>query len=92
MSEAHVTSVVTTKLFHEDLTRVSSKRVLKQVAQALINLASFPDMGRVAQSPSITGRFGEGVRTLVCSSYLLVYRHTEDAVEALALYPARIVR
>ena len=49
-------------------------------------------MGRVAQSPSITGRFGEGVRTLVCGSYLLVYRHTEDAVEALALYPARIVR
>jgi plasmid stabilization system protein ParE len=84
--------VATTELFHEDLARVSSKRVLKLVAQALINLAAFPDMGRVARSPSLTSRFGEGVRTLVCGKYLLVYRHAEDAVQALALYPARIVR
>jgi hypothetical protein len=49
-------------------------------------------MGRVAQSPSLTSRFGEGVRTLVCGKYLLVYRHAEGVVQALALYPARIVR
>lgn len=84
--------VVTTELFHEDLARVPSKRVLKQAAQALVNLAAFPDMGRVAQSPTLTSRFGEGVRTLVCGTYLLVYRHTEDVVQVLALYPARVVR
>jgi len=78
--------------FMDDVRQTGSATMAQHARRLLDDLAAFPDMGRVAQSPSITGRFDEGVRTLVCGSYLLVYRHEGDAVQALALYPARIVR
>lgn len=78
--------------FMDDVRQSGSAAVAQHARRLLDNLAAFPDMGRVAQSPSITSRFGEGVRTLVCGKYLLVYRHAEGVVQALALYPARIVR
>jgi plasmid stabilization system protein ParE len=76
----------------DDVRQSGSAAEAQHARRLLDNLAAFPDMGRVAQSPSITSRFGEGVRTLVCGKYLLVYRHAEGVVQALALYPARIVR
>jgi plasmid stabilization system protein ParE len=76
----------------DDVRQSGSAAVAQHARRLLDNLAAFPDMGRVAQSPSITSRFGEGVRTLVCGKYLLVYRHAEGVVQALALYPARAVR
>ena len=78
--------------FMDDVRQSGSAAVAQHARRLLDNLAAFPDIGRVAQSPSITSRFGEGVRTLVCGKYLLVYRHAEGVVQALALYPARIVR
>lgn len=78
--------------FMDDVRQSGSAAVAQHARRLLDNLAAFPDMGRVAQSPSITSRFGEGVRTLVCGKYLLVYRHAEGVVQALALYLARIVR
>lgn len=78
--------------FMDDVRQSGSAAEAQHARRLLDNLAAFPDMGRVAQSPSITSRFGEGVRTLVCGKYLLVYRHAEGVVQALALYPARIVR
>lgn len=78
--------------FMDDVRQSGSAAVAQHARRLLDNLAAFPDMWRVAQSPSITSRFGEGVRTLVCGKYLLVYRHAEGVVQALALYPARIVR
>lgn len=78
--------------FMDDVRQSGSAAVAQHARRLLDNLAAFPDMGRVAQNPSITSRFGEGVRTLVCGKYLLVYRHAEGVVQALALYPARIVR
>lgn len=83
--------VVTSNAFNDDLASVTSIRLLQKVAQQLVALASFPDMGRVAESQTLVGRFGEGVRTLVCGNYLLVYVHEDDTVKALALYPARLV-
>ena len=73
--------------FMDDVRQSGSAAVAQHARRLLDNLAAFPDMGRVAQSPSITSRFGEGVRTLVCGKYLLVYRHAEGVVQALALYP-----
>lgn len=84
--------VATTELFYENLAGITSSRVLKQVAGFLVSLATFPDMGKLAQSVTLTSRFGEDIRTLVCGSYLLVYRHTGKTVCVLALYPARLVR
>lgn len=76
----------------EDVREIQSSSVALHARKLLAQLATFPDMGRVVQSPTLRGRFGEGVRTLVCGNYLLVYSHEKDVVKALALYPARMVR
>ena len=85
------TQVVVSNLFYDALKEVKSKRTLDDIARKLELLASFPDMGRMATSASVTSRFGNGVRTLVCGNCVLVYRHSEEVVHVLALYPARLV-
>lgn len=78
--------------FMDDVAQINSAAVAQRARKLIDHLSSFPDMGRITQSPTLSSRFGEGTRTLVCGNYLLVYRHTEEAIQVLALYPARLVR
>ena len=85
-------TVVATNLFYDTLDEIRSLHTLDQIARNLELLSSFPDLGQLATSPSLTSRFGKRIRTLVCGSYILVYRHESDDVEVLALFPAKLVR
>ena len=84
--------IVLSQRFMDDVSDTNSTRIALRARKQIEQLAMFPDMGRHAQSPSLVNRFGRDMRTLVCSSYLIVYRHADDAVEVLALWPARLVR
>ncbi len=83
--------VVVSNLFFDALKEVKSQRTLDDIARKLELLASFPDMGRMAASVFVTSCFGNDVRTLVCGNCVLVYCHSDDIVQVLALYPARLV-
>ncbi len=85
------TKVFISKLFFDALDEVRSQRTLDEVARKLQLLASFPDMGRISTSLSITSHFGDNVRTLTCGNYVLVYSHEADVVNVLALHPARLI-
>ena len=84
--------IVLFERFLGDMSNINSFAVVQHVRKLLDNLASFPNMGRAAESRTLVGRFGEGVRTLVCGNYLFVYVYEGDVVKVLALYPARLVR
>jgi len=71
--------------FVSSLATVTSPRVLERIRRVLEDLRSFPDMGSTDVRPCLARRYGEGLRKISVASLVIVYRHTADAVEVLAL-------
>lgn len=75
--------------FNEDLALIYSGTLLNRIHtvlnQLLNQLLQFPDMGSPNVRPSLIQQYGEGIRTLSLSSFVLVYRHRDEVVDVPAL-------
>ena len=71
--------------FVEALAGVSSDRVLARIRVALDGLAAFPEMGSPLVRCSIANLYGEGLRQIPISSFLVVYRYDGEFVDVLTL-------
>ena len=71
--------------FVEALAEVYSERVLAGIEMALNSLKLFPESGSPRVRQSLTARYGEGLRQLVVSRFVIVYRYRQNTVDVLAL-------
>ncbi len=71
--------------FLEGLADVYSDRVLARVRMALEGLRAFPEMGSPLVRRSVVNLYGEGLRQIPISSFLIVYRYDGEFVDVLAL-------
>ena len=71
--------------FVEALAEVYSDRVLSRIRSALDGLATFPEMGSENVRRCLRVRYGEGLRQIAVSTFLIVYRYDGSTVDVLAL-------
>ena len=67
------------------LSGVYSERVLDQIKKSVELLADFPEIGSVNVRKSLVNRYGSGIRKLVVSTFIIVYRYEDGVVDVLAL-------
>lgn len=73
------------------LATVYSQRVLDQIRQYVILLETSPEIGSANVRQSLKDRFGEGIRKIPISTFVIVYRFDGETVDVLALvYGPRI--
>ena len=71
--------------FVEALAGIYSDRLLTRIRDALRNLPEFPEMGTTNVRTCLTRRYGEGLRQIPISTFLIVYRYDGQSVDVLAL-------
>ena len=67
------------------LAEVYSDRVLSRIRDALSNLGAFPEMGSANVRSCLRNRYGDGLRQIPISTFLIVYRYDGSSVDVLAL-------
>jgi plasmid stabilization system protein ParE len=78
--------------FISDISPISSERVLAELRRVLELLQSFPEMGSSNVRESLKMRFGEGIRKIVVSRFVVIYRIGGNAVDILAcVYGPRVL-
>lgn len=71
--------------FTDALTEICSDVLPLRIYSAASSLATFPDSGSPLARKSLDERYGEGIRQLPVSRFVIVYRHVGDTVDVLAL-------
>ena len=71
--------------FVSALGEVYSDRVLARIRDVLSNLQAFPEMGSPRVRACLTNLYGEGLRQIAISTFLIVYRYDGETVDVLAL-------
>ncbi|HJA29500.1 type II toxin-antitoxin system RelE/ParE family toxin [Thermophilibacter provencensis] len=71
--------------FSAGLADIYSERVLGRIWDALNNLQSFPEMGSARVRRCLTDQYGEELRQIPISTFLIVYRYDGRVVDVLAL-------
>lgn len=67
------------------LAEIYSDRLLDHVQHLLELLASNPEMGSANVRQSLVDRYGQGIRKIPVSTFVIVYRICEEHVDVLAL-------
>ena len=71
--------------FSASLADIYSERVLGRIWDALNNLRSFPEMGSARVRRCLIDQYGEGLRQIPISTFLIVYRYDGRVVDVLSL-------
>ena len=71
--------------FTHGLARVYSDRVLDHVRNLVSLLPDNPELGSANVRQSLIDRYGEGIRKIPVSNFVIVYRVSGDYVDVLAL-------
>ena len=71
--------------FVEALSNISSTALLDRIHGLLQSIHEFPAIGSPNVRKSLVDRYGEGLRKMPVSTFVIVYRVTDDAIEILAL-------
>lgn len=71
--------------FSDALAEIYSDRILSRLEQAVSNLADFPEVGSPRVRRCLSERYGEGLRQVPVSTFLIVYRYDGQTVDVLAL-------
>lgn len=71
--------------FTDALAEISSDALPSRIYSAASSLATFPDSGSPLARKSLDERFGEGIRQLAVSRFVIVCGHVGDTVDVLAL-------
>ena len=78
--------------FIEGLSRIYSERLLGQIRDILETLQVTPEIGSAHVRDSLTARFGEGIRKISVSVFVIVYRIDCSVVDVLALVYGPTIR
>ena len=71
--------------FIDALADIYSNRILDRIHDLLNSLQSFPEMGSPRVRRCLTERYGEGLRQVPVSTFLVLYRYDGETVDVLAL-------
>ena len=71
--------------FIDGLTQIYSERLLARIKGILNSLMEFPQMGSPLVRRCLIEAYGEGIRQIAVSTYLIIYRYDGDSVDVLAL-------
>ena len=71
--------------FSAGLAEIYSTRLLDRIERAVRSLAEFPEMGSPLVRRSVTDQYGEDLRQIPVSTFLLIYRYDGRTVDVLAL-------
>lgn len=71
--------------FTDALAEIYSDALLSRIYSAVSSLATFPDSGSPLARKSLVERYGEGIRQLAVSRYVIVCRYVSDTVDVLVL-------
>lgn len=71
--------------FTFSLAGIYSERLLDHIRNILGLLRDNPELGSRNVRQSLIDRYGEGIRKIPVSTFVIVYRITEDHVDILAL-------
>lgn len=71
--------------FSAALAEIYSDSVLSRIESAVRNLAQFPEMGSPRVRRCLVEQYGEGLRQVPISTFLIVYRYDGRTVDVLAL-------
>ncbi|MCH4213629.1 MAG: type II toxin-antitoxin system RelE/ParE family toxin [Atopobiaceae bacterium] len=70
---------------------VSSDRILERLLESVHGLSVFPEMGSRLIRETVIERFGEDIRKLVVSPFVIIYRYDGNQVVLLdVLYGPRV--
>lgn len=71
--------------FSAALAEIYSTRVLSRIESAVRSLAQFPEMGSPRVRRCLVEQYGDNLRQVPVSTFLVVYRYDEKTVDVLAL-------
>lgn len=71
--------------FSAALAEIYSTRVLSRIESAVRSLAQFPEMGSPRIRRCLVEQYGDNLRQVPVSTFLVVYRYDEKTVDVLAL-------
>jgi len=71
--------------FVEGLARIWSERVLDYIHDVVSMLATIPEMGSPSVRESLKLRYGDGLRKLNVSTFVILYRFDGAVVDVLAI-------
>ena len=73
---------------------IYSDALLSRIYSAVSSLVTFPDSGSPLARKSLVERYGEGIRQLVVSRFVIAHRHVGDTPDVLALVygPSAVLR
>lgn len=74
-----------TEEFSAALAEIYSTRVLSRIESAVRSLAQFPEMGSPRVRRCLVEQYGDNLRQVPVSTFLVVYRYDEKTVDVLAL-------
>jgi plasmid stabilization system protein ParE len=81
-----------TDSFIEDAARIYSPRVARRIRDTLEMIQNNPDIGSPLARESLVKAYGPNIRTFAISSFVLVYRHSDEYVDILALVYGATIR
>lgn len=84
-------SLRVTQAFADAYGEIASEREVRHITRALVGIQTFPNMGSSMPRASLVSRYGEGIRTLVAGSHVIVYQVEEDTITLLALVPGKLI-
>lgn len=71
--------------FSAALAEIYSTRVLSRIESVVRSLAQFPEMGSPRVRRCLVEQYGDDLRQVPVSTFLVVYRYDEKTVDVLAL-------
>ena len=71
--------------FSAALAEIYSTRVLSRIESVVRSLAQFPEMGSPRVRRCLVEQYGDNLRQVPVSTFLVVYRYDEKTVDVLAL-------
>ncbi|MGN0054920.1 MAG: type II toxin-antitoxin system RelE/ParE family toxin [Atopobiaceae bacterium] len=71
--------------FSEGLSIIRSARVLQSIRSVLELLPTQPEIGSPDIRPVLTARYGPGLRKLVVSTFVIIYRFDSQTIDVLAI-------
>ena len=71
--------------FIDDLARIWSHRVVEQIQDLLRLLPTTPELGSTRVRRSLKQRYGDNLRMLTVSTFIIIYRFDGITVDVLAL-------
>lgn len=77
--------------FVYDIAAIDSPKVISEIRKTVALLGDYPEMGSLNVRQSLKQSFGNGIRKVLVSTFVIIYRYEGDTVDVLAcVYGPRV--